>query len=145
MKISSRFSVAVHILCLLGMNRGVLQTSEWIAGSVNTNPVVIRRLMGMLKKAHMVQVKAGTGGAALMKTPSEISLLDVYHAVEVVGEGELFHLHDNPNPECLIGANIQSVLEGVLGRAQQAMERVLAEITIDMLIEDFQERASQHT
>lgn len=141
MKISSRFSVAVHILCLLGMNRGEHQTSEWIAGSVNTNPVVIRRLIGMLKKANMVQVRAGTGGATLMKEPSDITLLDVYQAVEVVGEGELFHMHENPNPECLIGANIQNVLEGVLGRAQIAMERVLAGITIEMLIEDFRERA----
>ncbi|MBR2568340.1 MAG: Rrf2 family transcriptional regulator [Paenibacillus sp.] len=142
MKISSRFSVAVHILCLLGINRGEHQTSEWIAGSVNTNPVVIRRLMGMLKKAQMVQVRAGAGGATLLKEPADISLLDVYHAVEVVGEGELFHMHENPNPACLIGANIQHVLEGVLGRAQSAMERVLAEITIEMLIEDFKERSA---
>ncbi|WP_442601950.1 Rrf2 family transcriptional regulator [Paenibacillus sp. KN14-4R] len=138
MKISSRFTVAVHILSLLATQGSTLSTSEWIAGSVNTNPVVIRRITSSLKKAGFVQVRAGTGGAYLLKSLTDITLLDVYRAVEVVEDGELFQFHENPNPSCPIGANIQSVLEIILHRAQAAMESILAEITMDDVVADFQ-------
>jgi DNA-binding IscR family transcriptional regulator len=99
MKISSRFTVAVHILSLLSIAGNAHCTSEWIAGSVNTNPVVIRRVIGKLKKAELVNVRPGTGGAYLLKDLDEITLLDVYKAVEVVEEGQLFQFHEQPNPE----------------------------------------------
>ncbi|MEH6937721.1 Rrf2 family transcriptional regulator [Bacillus sp. JJ664] len=134
MKISSRFTVAVHILSLVTIENSALCTSEWIAESVNTNPVVIRRVMGKLKNAGLIQVRRGTGGASLLKPLKEISLLDVYRAVEVVEEGELFQFHENPNPNCPVGANIQAVLELILNRAQEAMERILDEVTMEELI-----------
>lgn len=134
MKISSRFSVAVHILSILSMEDRNLCTSEWIAGSVNTNPVVIRRVMGMLKKAGLVNVIAGAGGAYLLKELDQITLLDVYRAVEVVPEGELFQFHESPNINCPIGANIESVLEGVLLSAQEAMEQVLKNVTMEHVV-----------
>jgi Rrf2 family protein len=130
MKISSRFTVAVHILALLALEKNVLCTSEWIARSVNTNPVVVRRVIGKLKKAGLVEVRPGTGGAFLAKDIEEITLLDIYRAVEVVGEGELFQFHEHPNPHCPVGANIQSVLEMILLRAQTAMEQVFEEIRL---------------
>ncbi|WP_088012373.1 Rrf2 family transcriptional regulator [Gottfriedia acidiceleris] len=134
MKISSRFTVAVHILSLVTIENSTLCTSEWIAGSVNTNPVVIRRVMGKLKNAGLIQVRRGTGGASLQKPLNEITLLDVYKAVEVVEEGELFQFHEKPNPNCPVGANIQAVLELILNRAQEAMEKILDEITMEELI-----------
>ncbi|SHJ27642.1 transcriptional regulator, BadM/Rrf2 family [Clostridium cavendishii DSM 21758] len=134
MKIGSRFSVAVHILSILSMEDKNLCTSEWIAGSVNTNPVVIRRVMGMLKRAGLVNVIAGTGGAYLLKELDEITLLDIYRAVEVVQEGELFQIHESPNINCPIGANIQSVLECVLLSAQEAMEQVLKNVTMKNIV-----------
>lgn len=134
MKISSRFTVAVHILSLVTIENSALCTSEWIAESVNTNPVVIRRVMGKLKNAGLIQVRRGTGGASLLKPLKEISLLDVYRSVEVVEEGELFQFHENPNPNCPVGANIQVVLELILNRAQEAMERILDEVTMEELI-----------
>ncbi|MEH7342979.1 Rrf2 family transcriptional regulator [Bacillus sp. JJ1532] len=130
MKISSRFTVAVHILSLVSIEKSTLCTSEWIAESVNTNPVVIRRVMGKLKRAGLIQVRRGTGGAELQKPLQDITLLDVYHAVEVVEEGELFQFHDSPNPSCPVGANIQLVLELILLKAQEAMELVLKEVTM---------------
>ncbi|MFJ8064375.1 Rrf2 family transcriptional regulator [Psychrobacillus sp. NPDC096426] len=135
MKISSRFTVAVHILSLVTINQNVLCTSEWIAESVNTNPVVIRRVMGKLKQAGLIDIRRGQGGAKLLKPLHEITLLDVYHAVEVVDEGELFQMHENPNPNCPVGANIQGVLELILFRAQDAMEAVLKEVTMDELVQ----------
>jgi len=134
MKISSRFTVAVHILSLVTIENSALCTSEWIAGSVNTNPVVIRRVMGKLKNAGLIQVRRGTGGASLRKPLNEITLLDVYRAVEVVEEGELFQFHEKPNPNCPVGANIQAVLELILNRAQEAMEKILDEVTMEELV-----------
>ncbi|KML04704.1 Rrf2 family transcriptional regulator [Bacillus stratosphericus] len=133
MKISSRFTVAVHILALLSLEKGSLQTSEDIAGSVNTNPVVIRRIMSKLKKAGLISTSLGKGGSQLNRSEGDITLLDVYKAVEVVDEGELFQIHESPNPDCPIGANIQAVLELILCRAQSAMEQVLAEIKLSEL------------
>lgn len=140
MKISSRFTVAVHILSLLAISSNVLCTSEWIAASVNTNPVVIRRIMGMLKKSGMVSVTSGTGGASLLKDLNEITLLDVYKAVEVVEEGELFQFQEHPNPNCPVGANIQGVLELVLFRSQEAMEGVLKEVTMEELVNNLSKK-----
>ncbi|PGS52552.1 Rrf2 family transcriptional regulator [Bacillus sp. AFS041924] len=134
MKISSRFTVAVHILSLVTIENSALCTSEWIAESVNTNPVVIRRVMGKLKNAGLIQVRRGTGGATLQKSLNEITLLDVYRAVEVVEEGELFQFHEKPNPNCPVGANIQAVLELILNRAQEAMEKILDEVTMEELV-----------
>ncbi|KJB88742.1 Rrf2 family transcriptional regulator [Paenibacillus sp. E194] len=144
MKISSRFSVAVHILSLLALEPNAHHTSEWMAGSVNTNPVVIRRVTSQLKKAGLVDVRPGTGGATLSKPAVDITLLDVYRAVEAVEEGELFGFHDHPNPKCPIGANIESVLQLVMLRAQSAMEQVLAEMTLDHLAVDLKDRMEEN-
>jgi len=135
MKISSRFSVAVHILSILSIEKDKLCTSEWIAGSVNTNPVIIRRVIGMLKKAGLVSVNAGSGGSYLLEPIENITLLQIYKAVDVVEEGQLFQIHEEPNPQCPIGANIQFVLEVILLKAQEAMEDVLRNVTMKDIVE----------
>lgn len=132
MKISSRFTIAVHMISLIHVRTDHL-TSEQIADSVNTNPVIIRQISSLLKKAGLIGVKRGSGGAYLLKDPSEISLFDIYQAVDVVGDNGLFHSHENPNPNCWIGANINEILGIFLVRAQQAMEGVLREVSIQEL------------
>jgi len=118
--------VAVHVLTLLAVTpAGELLTSDRMAGSVNTNPVVIRRILGQLKKAGLVEVRAAAGGTYLRRAPADITLLDVYRAVEVV-EGKLFSVHDKPNPKCPVGRNIQGALDDTLRRAQAALEQQLA-------------------
>jgi len=87
-------------------------------------------------------VRAGSGGAKLLKGLDEISLLDVYRAVDVVEEGKLFHIHDEPNPRCPVGANIQAVLELLLARAQTAMEGVLEGITMEELVTTLAKQAN---
>ncbi|EON74306.1 adenylyltransferase [Lysinibacillus sphaericus OT4b.31] len=126
--------MAVHILSILKHNPSTVCTSEYMAESVNTNPVVIRKIVSYLKKAGLVQVRRGMGGAFLLKDLHLIPLLDVYRAVEVVEEDRLFHFHDQPNPNCPIGANIQSVLELILVQAQEAMEQVLKNITMEHVV-----------
>ncbi|OGX90958.1 Rrf2 family transcriptional regulator [Hymenobacter coccineus] len=139
MQISSRFSVAVHVLTLLADNpAGELLTSDRLAGSVNTNPVVIRRILGQLKKAGLVEVRAAAGGTYLRRDPATLTLLDVYRAVDVV-EGALFSVHEHPNPHCAMGRHIQAALDGTLARAQAALERELAATTLAQVVASVRE------
>ncbi|CAM4221244.1 Rrf2 family transcriptional regulator [Paenibacillus macerans] len=135
-QISTRFSIAVHTLSLIAVTPDC--TGDFIAGSVNTNPVIIRRIMGMLKKAGLVEVRPGVGGAALLKEPDRITLLDVYRAVNVAEENQLFRIHENSNIACLVGRNIENVLQAELKDAQLAMEHRLAQTTLGQIIEKFQ-------
>lgn len=109
MNLSTRFAVSVHILSVLYYNKDYACDSEFIAGSVNTNPVVIRRLVTALKKAGLVEVMPGVKGIKLQKEPSEISLYEIYNAVSNP-DSLLFGLHDNTNPACPVGRNINAVL-----------------------------------
>ncbi|MED4207219.1 Rrf2 family transcriptional regulator [Neobacillus mesonae] len=140
MSISSRFAVGIHILALIEINKEGVSTSEFLAGSVNTNPVVIRRIMGMLKNAGLVKVRPGVAGAELAKDLSEITLLDVYKAVNVIQENELFGIHENPNPACLVGRNIQDTVSSLFSTAQTAMEKALAAVTIEDVVKDILEK-----
>ncbi|SDW07189.1 Rrf2 family transcriptional regulator [Paenibacillus sp. CF384] len=140
MTISSRFSVGIHILSLLEINKAGINSSEMIASSVNTNPVVIRKIMGKLKKAGLVTVNPGIAGAKLSRSLAEISLLDVYKAVEVVQDNELFSIHENPNPDCLVGKHLQEAIEPIFAMAQLALEKVLQGITIEDVVESLQAR-----
>lgn len=135
-QISSRFSIAVHTLSLIALSSNDC-TGDFIAGSVNTNPVVIRRIMGMLKKAGLVEVRPGVGGASLLKAPEEITLLDVYQAVHVIEENQLFRFHEDPNVKCPVGRNIETVLQAELNEAQSAMEQRLAQTTLSQLTARF--------
>lgn len=140
MSISSRFAVGVHILTLLEVNNGGVNSSEFIAGSVNTNPAVIRKIMGMLKNAGLVNVRAGIAGAELAKDLTEITLYDVYKAVDVVQDKELFSIHEKPNPECPVGRNIQNTIEPLFSTAQLALEKALGNVTIGDVVRDITER-----
>ena len=104
MQISSRFTLAVHIFaCIDTFKDDYKVTSEFLAGSTNVNPVIVRKILGQLKAAGLVEVARGSGGASIAKPLNEITFLDIYRAVECVEGGELFHFHDNPNPNCPVG------------------------------------------
>ncbi|SDC16529.1 DNA-binding transcriptional regulator, IscR family [Paenibacillus sp. UNCCL117] len=136
MSISSRFSVGIHILALIELNNEGVTSSEFLAASVNTNPAVIRKLMGMLKKAGLIEVQPGIAGAKLAKELSRITLFDVYKAVNVVQEKELFSIHGSPHPDCFVGRNIQHTIEPIFTAAQLAMENVLRNVTMEDVVGD---------
>ena len=92
MQISSRFTIAVHVLvCIETFKDSYKVTSDFLASSVNVNPVVIRRLLQQLKKAGLINVKRGSGGADIEKPLDEITLLDLYNAVECVEDGRCIY------------------------------------------------------
>ena len=135
MKITSRFTVAVHtLLAIYVLNKEYKMTSDFIASSVNVNPVVIRRTLSSLKAAGMIDVKAGRGGALPVKDANDITLYDIYTAVDCV-DGNLFNFHENPNPECPVGKNIHAVLDLRLSDAQIALENELKGVTLANLME----------
>lgn len=139
MQFSSRLTIATHILlCVDILNDDLKVTSTILAGSINTNPVIVRNILGLLSSAGIVEIKAGVGGAYLAKSPNEITLLDIFKAVEK--EESLFHFHENPNPECPIGRNVHSVMDGKLENIQSAMENEMAKITLEQLVEEAKEQ-----
>lgn len=137
MQISSRFTIAVHVLiCIETFKNDYKVTSDFLASSVNVNPVVIRRLLQQLKKAGIINVKRGSGGADIEKSLDEITLLDVYNAVECVEEGRLFHFHESPNERCPVGKNIHALLDVRLEEIQKAMEREMRSVSIQDIMND---------
>lgn len=130
MQISTRFTIAVHaLLCVMHFSSAEKVTSNFIAGSVGANPVVIRRTIGQLRDAGIVRVEPGVGGTALARAAGEITLLDVYRAVESVGD-HLFDFHANPNPDCPVGGNVHAVLDEELAAAQAALEGRLSQTSL---------------
>lgn len=129
MAANSQFSVAVHILAILAKNSGERVTSDCIARSVNTNPVVIRRLLCQLGQAHLVISQTGAaGGTRLAKTPETINLAEVYKAVS---PKDIFALHPNtPNQDCPIGKNIEAVLCRLQKEIDKTVEQRLAQHTL---------------
>lgn len=133
MSTSSRFAIAVHVLTLMAWSDDEPLKSEQMAGSVNTNAVVIRRMLCELAQGELVVSQTGsTGGSRLAREPDQITLLDVYRAVECPG---VFCLHrKHPSRRCPVGANIATVLEDVRGQIDFAIEKVLARITIEDVV-----------
>lgn len=144
MQIASRLTVAVHVLvCIELFKPDHKITSDFLASSVNANPVVIRRLLQQLKAAGIVRVLRGTGGADTARSASEITLLDIYRAVECVEGGELFHFHENPNPLCPVGKHIHTVLGGRLAQIQRELEHAMEAVTIQDILADMQAQIGQ--
>ena len=114
-------------------------TSDFLAGSTNVNPVIVRKILGQLKAAGLVEVARGSGGALISKPLNEISFFDIYNAVECIENGELFHFHENPNIDCPVGRNIHAVLDDKLMRVQKAMETELSSITLEDIRRDIKE------
>lgn len=129
--INTRLSVAIHILALIAIEPNL--SSNQIADSVTTNPVVIRRISSDLKKAGLLTSRAGVTGSSLTKNPKEITLLDIYKAINL--ERELFSIHEKPNPNCLVGKNIQKTLDVTFEGVQKSMENELEHNTLQEVID----------
>ena len=130
MQISSRFTMAIHMFACIDTFSDQKMTSDFMAASIGTNPVIIRKLLQQLKAAGLVEVSRGTGGVTIIKPLEEITFLDIYRAVECAPDEELFHFHENPNQNCPVGKNIHHVLDERLLQVQRAMEEKLAQMNL---------------
>ena len=131
----TRLSTAIHTLMVLFGAQGKLTQSDYIASSVNTNPVIIRRLLGMLKEAGIIEVVAGkNGGSRLLKSAGDITVWDVFIAVQ---NTDLFFKNSNePNKKCPIGQKINSCLNDFYEEVHETIEGKLKSETILSLYED---------
>jgi Rrf2 family protein len=129
MRTSCRFAMAVHVLAVLAYKEGDRVTSNLLARSVNTNPVVIRRLLLALQSAKLVETRKGAGsGSRLSRSPARIDLAEVYRAVEAA---EPFTMpREKPNAACPVGHCIQKTLIAVFTSAEAALERELAKTNL---------------
>jgi len=137
MRINTRFPVAVHMMTLISYSQKMdkTATSEILAKSVGTNPVVIRQMMSMLRKSGLIETRNGASGIRLVKKETDITLLDIYKAVQDDVKAPLFDFHANPNPACFVGGNIKEAMEQPLHEAQLAMEQSLAEYSLEDIID----------
>ena len=125
MATNTQFSIAVHLLIALGFDSGRQITSGELASSINTSPSFVRRILAKLSKAGFVSTTTGKSGfCVLAKKPEEISLLEIYKAVDAP---RTFAIHDYPaKSSCVVSCNIESVMQKVLTSAQQSFEENLA-------------------
>jgi Rrf2 family protein len=139
---NSRLATAIHVTGMLSFADQVPLTSETIAQSCNTNPVVIRRIIGLLTRHGLVKVKMGIGGGAtLTKSPSEITLGEIYQALE---EGSIFEVPQfDQDFQCQIGKIVRPVLAGFLHQAEQSLIKNLNQITLADVIEKVKTEMSQ--
>lgn len=137
MQITSRFTIAIHIITAIdyfGDSEKV--TSGFLAGSVGANPVIVRNVMGQLKEAGIIDISQGKSGIALAKDLEDITLFDVYKAVDCVSDEGLFHFHENPNPDCPVGRNIHKSLDEELLNIQKAMEAQMSAVTLSDIVQN---------
>jgi Rrf2 family protein len=144
MSTNSRFAVAVHVLTLMAWSGEEPLKSEQVAESVNTNPVVIRRMLCELAEAGLVVSQTGSlGGSRLASDPAKTTLLDIHQALECSG---VFSLHRQPpSRDCPVGVNIETVLGDVLLEVDAAVEAVLAKITISDVVQRLKPCVSKET
>ena len=136
--VNTQFSIAVHVLAALA-NYERPFTSEVLAGSVNANPVFVKRVLVKLSKAKLVKTTVGkSGGYALAKSPKSISLLDIYSAVN---PPSVFAVHCYPsNKMCIVSSNIKEVMHEVLTDTQKVLESDLKQTTLENIVERIRKR-----
>ena len=137
MQISTKFTIAIHILTAVKyFGEETKTTSKLLAGSIGTNPVIVRNIMLQLQDADLITVKRGPGGITLNRPLSEITFLDVYRAVETNSDENLFRFHENPNPACPVGRTIHMSLDGELNDIQKDFEEDLSRRTVEDVYEN---------
>lgn len=141
MQITSKFTIAVHIITVIEFfSERETVTSNFLAGSVGANPVIVRNVMGKLKEAGIIGISQGKSGITLAKSLDKITFYDVYKAVDCVDDKGLFHFHENPNIKCPVGKNIHKAMDDKLQRVQHAMEEELRKITVADVAHDLKKK-----
>lgn len=140
MQLSMKCSVAVHCLIFIHEAKGTVKvTSALLAQSTGVNPVVIRNILSALKKAGLITVARGTGGAELCREPEEITLYQIYSALEPKGVTSLIGIHACDQRPCPVAQNIRQVLQGPYHKIEDAIRQAMEEVTLASMLDQFHE------
>lgn len=138
MQISMKCSIAVHCLIFIHEAKGIAKvTSNLLSESTGCNPVVIRNILSALKKAGLITVPRGTGGAQLCADPSQITLYQIYTALEPKGVTSLIGIHPCEGRQCPVAQNIRKVLERPYHKIKDAVKEAMEQTTLASMIEEF--------
>lgn len=138
MQLSMKCSVAVHCLIFIHEAKGTVKvTSTLLAQSTGVNPVVIRTILSALKKAGIITVTRGTGGAELCRAPEEITLYQIYSALEPDGLSSLIGIHPCGQRPCPVAQNIRRVLAGPYHAIETSIQMAMERITLASMLEEF--------
>ncbi|HIX23402.1 MAG TPA: Rrf2 family transcriptional regulator [Candidatus Lachnoclostridium avicola] len=141
MKYPTKLSDAVHILAFLALHPGANLTSERIAESIQTNPGYVRQLMSALRRGGLLTSVKGHPRPALTREPEQITLLDVYRAVE--GDKPILHQDTHTNPACGVGVNIQLALADCYQEVQKSAEEKMREITLAQILARYHQKLEE--
>ena len=137
MQITSRFTIAVHIIAFVDyFGEELPVTSRMLSGSIHANPVIIRGIVSLLKEDGILISSQGVKGIRLGRKLSEITLFDVYQAVDCIDEEGMFHFHKDPNQECPVGRSIFRALNPHLEHVQRSMEAELKKVTMKTIADE---------
>lgn len=145
MQISMKCSIAIHCLLFINeANQKVKVTSNLLAESTGSNPVIIRNILSSLKKANIINIKPGTGGASLRQNIAEINLYTVYQAVEPKGLNSLIGIHSCDELMCPIAKNIKRVLKPAYEEVSNSVKQSMMNITLDNLVLEYHQTLSKN-
>lgn len=138
MRLNTKCSIALHCLIFIAQyEEKVKVTSELLAKSTGCNSAAIRSILNALQKANIISVVRGVGGAHLQCFPSELTLWEVYHALEPEGLEHFIGLHPNPSDQCPVGSRIESVLKEPYRKIGQAVKQQMENITLQQLLDHY--------
>jgi len=134
---NTRFATAIHIMTLLAKSPQDWLSSDFIAGSINVNPVIVRKEMGVLREAGLIESRKGKeGGCRLSKNSDLIRISEIYAAIknsEILGKK-----NQNPNPKCNVGKDINQNLESLYNEADQMVFKFLDKRSLSDFSSQFQ-------
>lgn len=142
MAANTRMATAIQILCVIAFKAPETTTSEVVSRSLRTNPVVVRRLMKSLGQAGLVAIRPGKdGGVRLGRAPEQITLDEIYRAIEP--QIEVFALRPADNPNCPVASKMRGLLGPIFEATDQAVETTLRQTTLGSLIAEIVQRPQQ--
>lgn len=140
MRLNTKCSIALHCLVFISEYENKVKiTSELLAKSTGCNSAAIRSILNILQKADIISVIRGVGGAYLNCSPEELTVWDVYHALEPNGLDHFIGFHPNPSDKCPVGKRIASVLKKPYGEIGLAVKKAMEGITLQQLLDYYHE------
>jgi len=135
MRLNTKCSIALHCLVFISeYEKKVKVTSELLAKSTGCNSAAIRSILNALQKAGIISIVRGIGGAYLNRAPENLTVWEVYHAIEPDGLEHFIGFHPNPSDKCPVGKRIEAVLRKPYGEIGAAVQETMEGITLQQLL-----------